>query len=514
MKKTLKKRAPTPQYVSPNQLTLNCFETPFEQKLNPDNRWVVLARLIPWDEVCNLYLKNVGVNTTGRPALSPRVVIGSLIIKHMCNLDDRETVNQISENIYMQYFLGYSSFCNELPFDASLFVDFRKRLGMESLNAINERIVQLKTRLEEKNKKSDSTSNKNDNNSEASENKGRIIFDATACPQDIAYPTDLNLLSEAREKTEQLIDQLYTPDLHEKKPRTYRLVARKRYLNTAQKKNKSRKEIRKAVGSQLRFVKRNLNSIDKLLDAYSNIPLTPKQYKYLLVVRTLFDQQKQMYATHTHSIEDRIVSIHQPHVRPIVRGKTQAKVEFGAKIHVSVIDGICFLDELNWDAFNEGSHMMTYVEQYHKRFGCYPKELLADQIYCTRDNRTALKEKGIKLIAKPLGRPSAVPIHVSPGERNPVEGKFGQAKTGYGLNRIKARLKETSEPWIACIFLVLNLVKLAGVALPRLMVNTVMNFSATGILVWLISTVGQIKNPMINTFEILKSEKLNLKIAA
>jgi IS5 family transposase len=514
MKKTLKKRAPTPQYVSPNQLTLNCFETPFEQKLNPDNRWVVLARLIPWDEVCNLYLKNVGVNTTGRPALSPRVVIGSLIIKHMCNLDDRETVNQISENIYMQYFLGYSSFCNELPFDASLFVDFRKRLGMESLNAINERIVQLKTRLEEKNKKSDSTSNKNDNNPEASENKGRIIFDATACPQDIAYPTDLNLLSEAREKTEQLIDQLYTPDLHEKKPRTYRLVARKRYLNTAQKKNKSRKEIRKAVGSQLRFVKRNLNSIDKLLDAYSNIPLTPKQYKYLLVVRTLFDQQKQMYATHTHSIEDRIVSIHQPHVRPIVRGKTQAKVEFGAKIHVSVIDGICFLDELNWDAFNEGSHMMTYVEQYHKRFGCYPKELLADQIYCTRDNRTALKEKGIKLIAKPLGRPSAVPIHVSPGERNPVEGKFGQAKTGYGLNRIKARLKETSEPWIACIFLVLNLVKLAGVALPRLMVNTVMNFSATGILVWLISTVCQIKNPMINTFEILKSEKLNLKIAA
>lgn len=75
MKKTLKKCAPSPRYVSPNQLTLDCFQTPFEQKLNPDNRWVVLARLIPWDEVCNLYLKNVGVSTTGRPALSPRVVV-------------------------------------------------------------------------------------------------------------------------------------------------------------------------------------------------------------------------------------------------------------------------------------------------------------------------------------------------------------------------------------------------------------------------------------------------------
>ncbi|WP_227626097.1 transposase, partial [Geofilum rubicundum] len=260
--------------------------------------------------------------------------------------------------------------------------------------------------------------------------------------------------------------------------------------------------------------KRNLNSIDKLLDAYSYIPLSPKQYKYLLVVRTLFEQQKQMYATRTRSIDDRIVSIHQPHVRPIVRGKTQAKVEFGAKIHVSVIDGICFLDELKWDAFNEGSHMMAYVEQYHKRFGCYPRELLADQIYCTRANRAALKEKGIKLIAKPLGRPPAVPIHVSPGERNPVEGKFGQAKIGYGLNRVKARLKETSEPWIACIFLVLNLVKLAGVALPRLMVNTVMSFSATGILVWLTSNVGQIRIPMGTALEIMKSEKFNLKIAA
>jgi IS5 family transposase len=91
--------------------------------------------------------------------------------------------------------------------------------------------------------------------------------------------------------------------------------------------------------------------------------------------------------------------------------------------------------------------------------------VLADQIYCTRANRAALKEKGIRLLAKPLGRPSAVPNHVSPGERNPVEGKFGQAKTAYGLNRIRARLKNTSESWIASIILVLNLVKWVGAAL-------------------------------------------------
>lgn len=514
MKKVFKKRAPSPSYISPNQLTMDCFQTPFEQQLNPENRWVVLSRLMPWDEVCNLYLKNVGVSPTGRPPLSPRIIIGSLIIKHLCNLDDRETVDQISENIYMQYFLGYSSFSSEPPFDASLFVDFRKRLGMENLNAINERIVSLKTRLESKKDNSGSPPDPKDSNSGEPENKGRVIFDATACPQDIAYPTDLDLLSEAREKTEQLIDALYLSGLHQNKPRTYRRIARKRYLQTAQKKNKSRKEIHKSVGSQLRFVRRNLVSINRLLDAYPEIPLNPKQYKYLLVVNTLYYQQKQMYDSGTHSIEDRIVSIHQPHVRPIVRGKSQAKVEFGAKIHVSIIDGISFLDELSWNAFNEGSHMMDYVQLYRKRFGCYPKELLADQIYCTRANRAALKEKGIKLMAKPLGRPSAVPIHVSPGERNPIEGKFGQAKTGYGLNRIKARLKETSETWIACIFLVLNLVKLAGAALPCFVVRLVLSFSAKHILDRLSQNADQIKSQMILAHEILQPYPIKRKILA
>jgi hypothetical protein len=551
MKKAKKKCAPTPVYVSPAQLSLGCFKTPFEQHLNFKNRWVLLATLIPWDEVCNLYLKHVGISDTGRPPLNPRVVLGSLIIKHICNLDDRETVDQISENIYMQYFLGYSSFTSEAPFDASLFVEFRKRLGMDALNAINEKIASLKTHLETKEEETTATPDLNSSSDQEShgteplmelqpeaeekqaapvaeleplatqnseitvpKNKGRIILDATACPQDIAWPTDLDLLSDARKKSEELIDKLYSPSLHEKKPRTYRRIARKFYLKTAQKKNKSRKQVRKAVGAQLRLLKRNLKSINHLLDAYREIPLKPNEYKYLLVINTFYEQQQQMYDSRSHRIEDRIVSIHQPHVRPIVRGKSQAKVEFGAKIHVSVIDGITFLDELSWDAFNEGSHIMEYVEKYYQRFGCYPRELLADQIYCTHANRAALKEKGIKLLAKPLGRPSAVQVHVSPGERNPIEGKFGQAKSAYGLNRIKARLRDTSESWIASIILVLNLVKLAGAALPCLIVRLMVSFSARWMVVLQSLLVYQNSIQIILRPEILYSHRVKLKIAA
>ncbi|CAN1526565.1 Transposase InsH, N-terminal [Flavobacteriaceae bacterium] len=488
MRKSPKKCAPTPDFVSQNQLVFEGFESPFEKKLNPENRWVVLAKLIPWDEICNIYLKAVPNQVTGRPGLSPRVVLGATIIKHLCDIDDRETVDQISENIYMQHFLGYSSFSDEPPFDPSLFVRFRKHLSMEVVNKITEKIIAIKTKLEEdKSPPKEDSDSFNDN---GGANKGTVIMDATACPQDIAFPTDLNLLNDAREKSEMLIDILYIKELHGKKPRTYREKARTAYFETAQKKCKTIKIIRKGVGHQLRYLKRNIGHINDLLDKCNVVPLKGKDLKYLYVIQTLYLQQQEMFDAKTKKTDNRITSIHQPHVRPIVRGKSQAKVEFGAKIHCTMINGITFLDQLSWDAFNEGSHLMNYVEQYKNRFGCYPKRLLVDKIYSTRDNRAKLKEKGIELVGKPLGRPSlAVKIDLSPGERNPIEGKFGQAKTGYGLDRIKARLQDTSESWIASIFLVLNLVKLAGVALHCLIALILVSFSKC-----LMQEIGQNEN--------------------
>jgi hypothetical protein len=502
MNKGVKRRASAPAFVSEKQLVLVGFESPFSQKLDPDNRWVRLSAQIPWDELCNMYLKIVGIKETGRPSISPRVVIGSLMIKHICHLDDRETVDQISENMYMQYFLGYQSFSNEAPFDASLFVEFRKRMGLEQINAMNDKIhAMYLSRQQNMDDQSLKTSkHKEDNNDQSTgsetiiSHKGRVLMDATACPQDIAFPTDLNLLSDAREKSEELIDLLYQETLHQSKPRTYRKQARKEYLKIAQKRKKGRMEIRKGIRKQLSYLKRNLSHIDLLLDKYSVFPLKAKQQRYLWVIHTLYQQQKQMYNAHNHTVNDRIVSIHQPHVRPIVRGKSTAKTEFGAKINVSLVDGFSFLDELSWDAFNEGSHMQDYVGQYKKRFGYYPKEILADQIYCTRANRKYLKELGIKLLAKPLGRPSAVKEHIRPGERNPIEAKFGQAKTGYGLDNIKARLKQTSESWIACIFLVLNLVNLARQALLCL----IWSFSAWMPRVCFLKIeLGNLMNPML-----------------
>jgi IS5 family transposase len=222
----------------------------------------------------------------------------------------------------------------------------------------------------------------------------------------------------------------------------------------AQNRNPSRKNVRKAIGKQLRYLRRNIGHINKMLDSFEVFPLPKKLQKQYWVIQTLYDQQWEMFTERKHRVDDRIVSIHQPHVCPIVRGKAGARVEFGSKLHLSLVNGFAFVDTISWDAYNEGTHLMEYVENYKCRFGFYPEKVLVDKIYCTRANRRWLKERQIKLAAKPLGGPSAKAVedHVRPGERNPIEDKFGQAKNGCGMNRIRARLKQTSQSWIASSF--------------------------------------------------------------
>ena len=100
-----RKRASTPGYVSPNQLVLLGFETPFEQKLSKVNRWVKLAHSIPWDRLVKYY-DDLFPSKEGSPPISGRVILGAVIIKHLGDLSDREAIAQIQENTFLQYFLG------------------------------------------------------------------------------------------------------------------------------------------------------------------------------------------------------------------------------------------------------------------------------------------------------------------------------------------------------------------------------------------------------------------------
>ena len=303
-------------------------------------------------------------------------------------------------------------------------------------------------------------------------------MDATCTPADIRYPTDLSLLNEAREKTKHIVDCFHKHLVKKtgkvrKKPRTYRRKARRDYLEVAQQKNPTRKKLRKAIGKQLSYLKRNLGHIKTMVDGNEGLltALTHYEYKCLLVIHTLYEQQLRMYSGRTHTIDDRIVSISQPHVRPMVRGKAGRKVEFGAKVSVShQKDGYVSLDRLSWDAYNESGDLIDQIENYRKRFGYYPASIHADRIYRTRSNRAYCKEKGIRLSGKPLGRPRKPTAenqaklraarelwHQDELDRIPIEGKFGNSKRRGTLTRIMAKLSHTSESVIHVGLVVLNL---------------------------------------------------------
>ncbi len=223
-------------------------------------------------------------------------------------------------------------------------------------------------------------------------------MDATACDADIKCPTDLDLLNEGRQKAEELIDGLCLKPGVKDKPRTYRRVARKEFLNVSKMKRKPAKVLRKATRKQINYLKRDIRNINEMLDVIKNkpIPFDRRQQKYFFVIQHLLEQQETMYKKKGHQVEDRVVSIHQPHVRPIVRGKAKAKTEFGAKINISLLDGYARVDHFDWDAFNEGGDLQAQVERFRKLTGKYPELLQVDKIYLTRENRRFLKDKGIR----------------------------------------------------------------------------------------------------------------------
>ncbi|MEB3358298.1 MAG: transposase [Synechococcales bacterium] len=287
---------------SPGQLSFEDFYLPFGGKLSGDNRWVQLAALIPWDTFEVEYAKQFDA-TRGAPAKSFRIALGALIIKEKLGTSDEETVEQIRENPYLQYFLGFSEYQNEVPFDASMFVHFRKRISFELVGQVNEAVVAaMLIPTPEDSPTSDTTppspaQSDDEDDPPLPPNQGKLVLDATCAPADIRYPTDLGLLNEARVASEKIIDQLYEQvrDQFPVKPRTYRRKARKAYLAIAKKRRPGAKRVRKGVGQQLGYLQRNLGHIDALVAAGASLTvLSKRQYRTLLVIAEVFRQQQQV----------------------------------------------------------------------------------------------------------------------------------------------------------------------------------------------------------------------------
>lgn len=456
------------------QLSFTDFNQPQGLQMNPENRWIKKAEMIPWDTIEKEYAK-LFPSRTGMPAKPLRMALGSLLIQKQYNYPDEELVEQIRENPYYQYFIGMPGYEDKIPFVPSLLVEFRKRLSEEVLNEINEMIIEYNTQKREdddSNNRNNNSGSDTDNSSDSTSNSGTLILDATCAPQNIKYPQDIELLNETREKLEGMLCRI-SDEYGFYRPRMYKEKARKDYLALAKCRKRGVKKIRKSIRKQLQYIRRDLGYLSNLLEN-NNVILSASDAELLNILTTVYEQQQYMFENGTHSVENRIVSISQPYIRPIVRGKAKSPVEFGTKLDLSVDgDGMCRIEKLSFDAYNESAVLKSAINNYKQRTGHYPERVLVDQIYRNRDNITFCSELGIRLSGKRLGRPKkdadtkaeSKTAYQDNTDRIEVERKFSLAKRKFGLGLLLTKREDTTKASIVLSIIAMNIDRLTAILL-------------------------------------------------
>ena len=289
-------------------------EMPFGVTLREDNRWVILSKKFPWEEIDREYQEHFK-SSEGQVAIPSRLAFGTLYIQAEEGYTDEQTRRNIQENPYLQYFCGFECYTMESPFDASMMTHFRKRISPEMIQRINDLVFAPEAVASTDNPEEDDSVNQEDSEdplsaqpTEKSENRGILILDATCCPADIHYPTDVGLLNHARELVEKMIDLLYPAarDLYPEKPRTYRQQARKRYLAYIKKRTHTVRETRMVLRGNLQYIQRDIGYIEKMVAHGVSLSLLGNDlYRKLLVIQELCRQQWDMYVRKSHQIEDR-----------------------------------------------------------------------------------------------------------------------------------------------------------------------------------------------------------------
>lgn len=265
-------------------------------------------------------------------------------------------------------------------------------------------------------------------------------------PSHIEYPNDVKLMNVAREwicKTILEEKNKIDPRL---KIRTYRRKARVLFLDFQKKKKKSKRLIEKSKKKMASYLRRNIEQIERLISRYHKLPLDifnglsiKTTQKHVHTAKEIYQQQREMILAKSTRVSNRIVSFHQPQVRPILRGKEGKGVEFGPKELVAYVGGYAFLDKISFDNFNEGICLEESLKKHEDRFGNRPTVVCADDIFSNRYNRQLLKEKKVEHSFKLIGtatKKAKTRTRKLRKLRNEVEGVIGTLKERWGLDRI------------------------------------------------------------------------------
>lgn len=289
--------------------------------------------------------------------------------------------------------------------------------------------------------------------------------DATVYESYIEYPTDARLLWKS------CCDILEMIKLSRKKGklRITRINHEKRktkYLSFAKRRKKSKRLSSKTCKWLLKYLQRLMEQLETLLQKHT-IGLSASQVHRLRIINKLKEQQWLLHFGKQAKVPDRIVSLHKPYVRPIIRGKEVKPVEFGIKINMLQVDGINFIEHQSYDNFNEGTRLQSSIHLQQRYFGaCH--QIGADAIYATNVNRKYCTENKIATSFVAKGKEGKVKEQKSQMRsilgkiRSTVmEGSFGNEKNHYQMNKIKARTQNNEKSWIFFSLLTCNAMQIA-----------------------------------------------------
>jgi hypothetical protein len=241
---------------------------------------------------------------------------------------------------------------------------------------------------------------------------------------------------------------------------------KRRYLHFARKRKKSKRENKRVCRWLLHYLNRLIKQLESLQQKHA-ASLSLSQAGRLSTIRTLKGQQEQLHVEGQPRVADRIVSLHKPYVRPLIRGKEVKPVEFGCKVHLLQVDGINFIEHLSYDNFNEGTRLQDTTELQIRYFGaCY--QLGADAIYATNQNRRFCREHHIYTSFVPKGKEgkyqeqkSKMRALLSKVRATVLEGSLGNEKNHYLLDKIKAKTKGGEIAWLFFSLLTSNAQQIA-----------------------------------------------------
>jgi len=441
-------------------MQMHLFESgPYESVLALNFRDSELGRLhstIPFRELAKCFQSNPRRCPQGVKAIfSLEGGLGLMFLKHYTQLSDAKLISRLNTDWHFQMFCGLSPKVDYGIKDKDTVGRWRRFFGLRmNISELQDRLVQAWGADLEHTQVS--------------------MQDATVYESYIKFPTDVKLLWDCVEWVHNQIAGLC--DRHRlPRPRSKYKSQKIKQISFSKKRKKSKKEDRRRRSALLYLLTKLLKQLQSLLNLGSKVveSLKPEVFERIRTIRRVLQQQRYHFDHPEKSIPDRIVSLYKPYLHPIVRGKENKPVEFGAKVHQLQIGGCNFIEHLSFSAFHEGNRLKKAIWQQRTWFGTV-RQVGADGIYANNRNRTWCREQGITTSFKPKGR-QGKHIEQKKAMRNTLsnirstvlEGSFGNEKNHYLLRKVKARTKETEIAWIFFGVHTANAVKITKVRMRK-----------------------------------------------